>query len=102
MNELIDNNKETLAELLAERELLDRKINELKDKQKKEHINYIVALVKEFNLEPSEIFNNMTKAKTKVITPLQKYKDPSTGKTWSGRGRAPGWMIGNFEKFKID
>nr|WP_279636670.1 H-NS histone family protein [Paraburkholderia aromaticivorans] len=23
-----------------------------------------------------------------------KYRDPSSGATWSGRGRAPGWLAG--------
>lgn len=25
-----------------------------------------------------------------------KYRDPETGATWSGRGRAPQWIAGNF------
>ena len=30
-----------------------------------------------------------------------KYRDPSTGKTWSGRGRAPLWIGQNAAKFLI-
>jgi DNA-binding protein H-NS len=30
-----------------------------------------------------------------------KYKDPISGKTWSGRGKKPSWLIGHEEKFAI-
>jgi DNA-binding protein H-NS len=26
--------------------------------------------------------------------PVPKYRDPETGKTWTGRGRTPGWLHG--------
>jgi DNA-binding protein H-NS len=31
-----------------------------------------------------------------------KYRDPETGKTWSGRGHQPGWMTGNRDDYLID
>jgi len=45
------------------------------------------------------------KAATKVKTAsVAKYADPKTGKTWSGFGRAPGWIAGakNREAFLVD
>lgn len=30
-----------------------------------------------------------------------KYRDPKTGKTWSGRGRTPGWIGKRRERFLI-
>jgi DNA-binding protein H-NS len=30
-----------------------------------------------------------------------KYRDPKTGKTWSGRGRQPGWLGKNINRFLI-
>src|SRR5205823_4669046 len=31
-----------------------------------------------------------------------KYRDPKTGKTWTGHGRAPNWLVGkNREKYAI-
>ena len=30
-----------------------------------------------------------------------KYRDPKTGATWSGRGRAPAWIGKNRDKFLI-
>lgn len=95
-----DQTSKTLAELLAARALLDLKIEEIRAEQKKENLQYVISLVKEFHLEPREIFQNITK--TKNTNSVPKYRDLTTGKTWSGRGRVPGWMVGNFEKYKID
>jgi DNA-binding protein H-NS len=30
-----------------------------------------------------------------------KYKDPVSGKTWSGRGRTPLWVNGNIKQYAI-
>lgn len=30
-----------------------------------------------------------------------KYRDPESGKTWSGRGRVPAWLAGEREKYAI-
>ncbi|MFJ1259839.1 H-NS family nucleoid-associated regulatory protein [Cupriavidus sp. CuC1] len=27
--------------------------------------------------------------------------DPHTGKTWSGRGRRPGWLRGNESRYQV-
>jgi len=40
------------------------------------------------------------KAKSKPTVP-PKYRDPKTGKTWSGRGRAPAWLGKNPNRFLI-
>lgn len=48
------------------------------------------ALVVQFGLEERDLFRPTRKA---VVAP--KYRDPATGKTWSGRGRAPLWLVGS-------
>ena len=30
-----------------------------------------------------------------------KFKDPNTGKTWSGRGKKPDWLHGNEQEYAI-
>ncbi|MDP1329472.1 H-NS family nucleoid-associated regulatory protein, partial [Klebsiella pneumoniae] len=37
----------------------------------------------------------------KSIVP-PKYRDPKTGATWSGRGRAPAWIGKNRDRFLIE
>jgi DNA-binding protein H-NS len=35
------------------------------------------------------------------LTPEAKFKDPDSGKTWSGRGRRPFWMTGDAQQYAI-
>ena len=69
----------------------------------KEEMSSAVAKIKgimaEFNLTiehltqtvPAKRAAKKTSAKAKVAS-VAKYADPKTGKTWSGVGRAPGWI----------
>ncbi|NTY39850.1 H-NS histone family protein [Burkholderia diffusa] len=65
----------------------------------------IRAKVAEYGITEKDIFgrqqNRASKqAKTQVEA---KYRDPKTGATWSGRGRAPAWIKGakNRNRFLI-
>ena len=40
------------------------------------------------------------KGKKLVLTP--KYREPSTGKTWNGHGKRPGWVVAAQKKGKLD
>lgn len=66
----------------------------------------IRAKVTEYGLAEHDIFpkrRGRPAASKTGATPLPaKYKNPKTGETWSGRGRAPGWLAGkNRERFLI-
>src|SRR5471032_2631208 len=79
----------------------------------KEEMGSAIAKVKnimaEFNLTVEHLTQAVggkraakkTKAKTASVA---KYADPKTGKTWSGFGRAPGWIAGakNRDSFLVD
>ncbi len=41
-------------------------------------------------------------SKTKAAAPPPRYRNPKTGQTWSGRGRAPAWIGKKPERFLID
>ncbi len=78
-----------------------------------EEMTSAIAKVKdimaEFNLTVEHLTQSVagkraakkTKAKTASVA---KYADPKTGKTWSGFGRAPGWIAGakNRDAFIVD
>lgn len=49
------------------------------------------AKVAEFGLTREQIFGEQGRAAPPPPLP-PKYRDPVTGSTWSGRGRAPGWI----------
>lgn len=40
-------------------------------------------------------------AKKAGLPPAGKYKDPASEKTWSGRGRRPGWMRGEPDQYLV-
>ena len=66
-------------------------------------------IMAEFNLTIEHLTSAVTgkpaAKKTKVkAASVAKYADPKTGKTWSGFGRAPGWIAGakNRDAFLVD
>ena len=42
-----------------------------------------------------------SKTKSGKAKAIAKYRDPATGKTWSGRGRAPLWLQGDVSQYLI-
>lgn len=87
----------TLNELLAQKAALEEKIAEVREAELKVALSTIRKLVDTFGLSASDVFHpaksTTDKGKSKG-TVSAKYRDPVTGKTWSGRGLAPRWMAG--------
>ncbi|MBR8184225.1 H-NS histone family protein [Burkholderia ambifaria] len=50
--------------------------------------------VEEYGITEKDIFGRQSnRASKKNAAPVEaKYRDPKTGATWSGRGRAPAWI----------
>ena len=89
----------TLAELIAQKEALEKQIEAMRQSERKEAIAYIRSVIESFDVTPDELFGKARSGKAVVAA---KYRDPATGKTWSGRGRAPAWLEGkNREEFAI-
>jgi DNA-binding protein H-NS len=51
------------------------------------------AIAKEATAPVAKKASRKTKAKRGRKSPVAKYKDSASGKTWSGRGRKPGWFV---------
>ena len=85
----------TLKELVAQKEAIEAQIAETIKAEKTSAIHQVKALVAEFGLTADEIFTSEKKARKGAhATVAAKYRDPETGETWSGRGRAPNWIAG--------
>ncbi|MBR8085578.1 H-NS histone family protein [Burkholderia vietnamiensis] len=60
-----------------------------------------------YGLTPQDVFGRKRSAKgaagAKPASAI-KYRDPKTGATWSGKGRAPGWITKarNRDKFLVE
>ncbi|PRG59025.1 H-NS histone [Burkholderia multivorans] len=67
-------------------------------------LDHYSGIVAEYGLTPEQVFGRKrAKPNDHAAQPVAaKYQDPKTGLTWSGRGRAPGWIKGkNRDRFLI-
>lgn len=84
----------SLQELLAQKEALDREIENTQKQARIEAIAKIRALMSEYGLTATDLSTKSTgkagaRAGGKVAV---KYRNAATGDTWSGRGLRPNWL----------
>lgn len=81
--------------LLARKAELDRLIEETRKAEQSGAIAEARALIAEFGLTSEDVFGGSKKVRTSATRGTKveaKYRDPATGATWTGRGRAPVWI----------
>ena len=78
---------EELDELSARVE--ERKA-ELKEEQRQAALEAFESIAGEYGMTPEEVLG--VKRRAAKAAAKAKYRDPETGKTWSGRGRRPAWV----------
>lgn len=91
-------------ELLAQREALERQIAEVGALEREGVINELVEKMALFGITPAaDLAKRDGRKQRKQTGPVAaKYRDPESGVTWSGRGRAPRWLADqDREKFVI-
>ena len=89
----------TLQELIAQKEALETQIQEQRQNELTEAVSKVRALIAEYGLTQEDIFGAARATKReRAVGPkakvAAKYRDPVTGKEWSGRGLAPKWLQG--------
>ena len=80
-------------ELVAQREELERKIQEVRQRESADAIAKVHALIQDYGLTAAEIFPPVRAAGT-TSKVAAKYRNPETNETWTGRGKAPKWIQG--------
>lgn len=92
-------------ELLQQRELLEKQISEARKTELTEAVSKVRALVAEHGLTADDVFppaKSQRAASQGGGKVAPKYRDPATGQTWTGRGKAPKWIQNeDREKFAI-
>ena len=87
----------TYQELLKQRDALSQQIEEARQREITDAVTRVRALVVEYQLSVQDVFSTGRKARTKSVSGTKvapKYRDPATGQTWTGRGKAPKWIDG--------
>ena len=84
-----------ITELTEQRDALDAKIAAAKAAERAPAIAQIRNLCEAHGLSANDIFGKAKGAARKPTGPVApKYRDPATGSTWTGRGKAPSWIAG--------
>ena len=85
-------------ELLAQRESLERQIEEAKSREYAEVLNEIKQKMADYGITLQELAGGRgakgTKAARSRSGVAPKYRDPESGSMWSGRGKPPKWIAG--------
>ena len=94
------------AKIQKEINKLRKQAQSLQSKRRKPVIQSIVRSMKEYNITIEEITAALGKAPAKAKTSAPKsssgaarkavppkYRNPTTGDTWTGRGKAPRWIV---------
>ena len=76
-------------ELIAQRELLDKQIKEAVQREKADGIAKAKLIIEEYGLIASDLFSRKGPSRSSGGKVAPKYRNPSTGETWTGRGKAP-------------
>jgi DNA-binding protein H-NS len=86
----------TLAELIKQKEALEAQIANTRQSELTDAISKVKALVAEHGLTQKDVFGSSkgTKKSSGRSKVAAKYRDPSSGQTWSGRGKTPKWIDG--------
>jgi DNA-binding protein H-NS len=96
----------TYRDVKAQIAKLESQARELLKKESASVVTKIRGLMSEYGLTVQDLglgISRMGKRMTAMKRPMPpKYQDPISGNTWSGKGRAPGWMAEAIKKGKQD
>ena len=89
-------------ELLAVRAQLDQQIQEALDAERGRAIAAIRQMMSAYGITIADLENSRKQGLRRPYRGVPaKYRDPLSEKTWSGRGRAPSWMLGDRSRYLI-
>jgi DNA-binding protein H-NS len=94
VGQLEDQTVASLQELLAQKEALEREIENTRKQARSEAVSKVKALMAEYGLTVADLNAKAggkagPRAGGKVAV---KYRNTATGDTWSGRGLQPKWL----------
>ena len=82
----------TYKELIAQRDALNLQIEETRTREHTAAIAKVKELMMEHGLTLADLSTRTTATKNTTGKVAAKYRHPSTGESWSGRGLQPKWL----------
>jgi len=82
----------SVGELLAQKAALEQQIAEAQRAERADAISKVRALMAENGLTLADLATKSAPPKRAGAKVAPKYRDISTGNTWSGRGLQPKWL----------
>ncbi|TDN62867.1 H-NS histone family protein [Paraburkholderia sp. BL10I2N1] len=95
-------------QLTAQLEKLHKEVALAREKEVAQAVAEIKQLIADYEITAEELGfpaagTKGARGKARKSGLPAKYRNPKTGETWSGRGRAPGWLAGkNRERFLVE
>lgn len=91
------------ADLLKQRDELEKQIEAVRQNEIKKAVADVRALIDLYGLSMQDVFPSSKQRVAKTTGKVAaKFRDPVTGATWTGRGKAPKWIDGkNRDQFLI-
>ena len=88
---------------MAQKAKLEAQLESARAKELEAVIQQVRQIVVEYDLTAEDIglATRSGRGVAKKMPVAPKYRDPKTGATWSGRGRAPAWIGKNRDRFLI-
>jgi len=92
----------SLSELIAQKDALERQIREAQSSAKANAVTQVRELMAQHGLTAADLIApSKSKQGVKAGAKVQpKYRDPTSGSTWSGRGLKPKWLAAAIESGK--
>lgn len=86
----------TYKELLQQQQALAVQVEEARKREIADAVTQARNLVAEYGLTEKDVFPSGRKSSAPRTSGkvAPKYRDPATGQTWTGRGKAPKWIDG--------
>jgi DNA-binding protein H-NS len=100
----------TLVQIKNQIEQLEKEAEEVRTREVAGVIQRIKTAIEFYDLTANDLFgpgrktaessNKVAPKKAKKQPTPPKYRDPATGKTWTGHGKRPGWFVQAIESGK--
>ncbi|SOE48345.1 DNA-binding protein H-NS [Caballeronia arationis] len=83
----------SLKELLAQRQTLQQQVAAARQREADVVLADIVRKMHEYQISLADLMGRDHESQNVTAAAVPKYRDLQSGATWSGRGRAPHWIV---------